>query len=478
MKLKAKIAIVTAILIGIVSITIPTILFLTHSPINNNTHNYLESVMYPNPLFYRGTYSDMVLGSDDKVYFLIGSFNATYWETPEYIILDHENQTCTYKAMFPNIMSGFMHQLKLGLGPNNDLTAYLFFTNPFFDLVGVLYKTNYWGNWISYPALANKHNPYSGFYFRSVYNWNFMSSEKINLAFLYEGDNIVGAYFRPAIYNETTDSFFFLSDVFPEIQYQQIAYWEGDFAVVDSNIFLSWFEYINDYDFSVYLAINWKEEEWHLSSFKKYSPLSMPLKIFPKDDYVDIFFYDPGYSSLNSSLYRLQVYNSTYNTTTLLHQFDGTICFYQDSIGAISPNEYVFLYTKKSGSFAKYAPRDLYMGYYDGENFYEFMLTNSTDFIDHRAHLEVVENYLHYAWETSPYRDTGTYDPMKTNLYYNRIPIREIRMSKEIGKLELMPAKTPNVSGNIELFSTWLSLTSPLYLAYSIRKYFFFKIVV
>ena len=175
MKTKYKIVILAGVFIGIVTIIVPTILFLTHPPITNN-HNTLANVIYPNPLFNRGVVSDFVLENDDKIYFLVGNYNASYGSSPIMISLDFQTQTSTYVEMFPNQLLMMMHQLRIGIDPNNELIAYRFYTNSFFYPVGGLYKTNSSGDWIVYPTLANKNNPYSGFYFRSVYNWNFLPS--------------------------------------------------------------------------------------------------------------------------------------------------------------------------------------------------------------------------------------------------------------------------------------------------------------
>ncbi len=470
MKTKFKVAIIAGAIIGLVSITIPTVFFLIQPPeiTNGNNDKSIDNVIYPNPLFYRGTISDMMLESDDRVQFIVGSYNATYVtypHSPAYIILDHKNQTCTYKEMFPGIMSGNMHQLKIGLGPNNESIAYNFFTNPFGYLVAYLYKTNTLGRWIFYPALSDKPIPYGGFNRRSVYNWNFMPSGKINLAFLYQG-----TYNTPAIYNETTDSFFFLYDVFEEIQDQVILNWYGDFAVVDSNIFYFWLEYINEFNFHPYLAIKWQGEGWQLTRIGNESETYMPISIIPQNNKVNIFYHDSGISSFDSRLYHTQIYNSTSNTTTLLHQFDGRTVFRQDSVCALSQNEYVFIYTK--GSYELNAQRDLFMGYYDGKEFYEFMLTNTTQYHEHRAHCELGENYIHLAWETAVYKGTGTYDPLKNNLFYNRISLREIRLSKETGKIPSM-ITIKNEHHRTELFNDWAFLKLTIYIALSIRISFF-----
>ncbi len=472
MKTKFRITIIAGAIIGIVSIVIPTIFFLIQPPEitnGNNNDKSIENVIYPNPLFYRGTISDMMLESDDRVQFIVGSFNATYVpypHSPAYIILDHKNQTCTYKEMFPGITSGNMHQLKIGLGPNNESIAYNFFTNPFGYLVAQLYKTNTLGRWITYPALMNKPKPYSGGFRRSVYNWNFMPSGKINLAFLYMGHT----HATPAIYNETTDSFFFLSDVFEEIQDQQILSRHGDFAVVDSNTFFFWLEYINDSNFHPYLAINWLGEGWQLTKIGNESETYMPINILPQKNVMNIFYFDSGVSSFDSRLYQMQIYNSTSNSTTLLHQFGGRITFYGDSVCALSQNEYVFIYTK--GSYELNAQRDLFMGYYDGKEFYEFMLTNTTQYHEHRAHCELGENYIHLAWETAVYKGTGTYDPLKNNLFYNRISLREIRLSKETGKIQsIITIKSEH--HRTELFNYWALLKLTIYIVLSIRIRFF-----
>ena len=78
------------------------------------------------------------------------------------------------------------------------------------------------------------------------------------------------------------------------------------------------------------------------------------------------------------------------------------------------------------------------MGYYDGKEFYEFMLTDTPQLLEHRAHCELGENYIHLAWETSIDKGTGAYDPMQTNLFYTRISLREIKLSKETVKIPSM----------------------------------------
>ena len=421
MRTRTIFSIVILTMLGATIIIVPTIIFLILPSIENGNNigiNY--TFMYPDPLFYNGTLGDMVLENDDRIRFLIHSSNASY-NTPAYLIIDHEQNNCSYGVM-SHVWYGTPHQLRIGITPSNQSIAYLFVTDPTFFLKGKVYLLTEAG-WNNYQPIEDWPNPYSSAYKRAIFNWNFMPSGKINVAFVYSD---YGSSTTPAIYNETTNSFLLLSDIFSEIQGSETIYAFGDFQVVDSNIFVLWERYIDSNHFHPYLAIKWQDEGWQLTTIGGDSETLNPLMIVPQEDLVNVFYFDGGVPSQNSRLYRMQIYNSTYNTTTLVTQFDGRMSLRYDSVKSLSPNEFVFFY-QKCDSYLPYTEFDLYMGYYDGLNFTEIQLTDTPNLMEVRAHSEVGEEYVHYSWVSSVYKGTDSLDPFRTNIFYNRTLISDIR---------------------------------------------------
>ncbi len=417
MKSKKRFLTFVAALVGIICIIVPTTLFLIN---DDNIENDEEAYyMFPNALFNKGTIVDMVLEDDNIIHFLVSSYNESY-NTPAYLTINHSDMSCSYKEMFPSSWIGKPHQIRLGLTPDSQLISYLFCTDAFFTLNGRLYKLD--GNtWVPYSPLEDFNNPYSRVYKRGVFDWTYMPSGDIVLAFVYED----GTSNTPAIYNETTNSFFLLRDNISEIQGFETVYYHGGLLIENNNIFLLWERYLEENRYHPYLAIKWGEEFWELSSLGSENDTLTPIAIFPQNDKVDVFYYDTGVFNNQSKLCLLEVYNSTVNTTTVVHQFDGKVFFDHESLKKLSPNEYIMFYEKSS--FDPYSQYDLYMGYYNNQDFVETQLTNTADTVEVRTSCEVGEEYVHYLWASSEYKGTDTIDPYKTKIFYNRSRISDIK---------------------------------------------------
>ncbi|MHA1953566.1 MAG: hypothetical protein ACW96U_06445, partial [Candidatus Heimdallarchaeaceae archaeon] len=362
------------------------------------------------------TISDMVLENDDKIHFVISSFsNQSYG--PTHLIVDHLNKSCSFNQIFSSSWTGDHHQLKIGLDFENNPIVYDFATTPFFYTEGELHIFNN-DKWKRYPALSNVPYKFSSLMRGKVFNWNFTPSGKINLAYLHSDTSST-----PAIYNETKDSFFLLNNTFSEIQGYESSY-PGDFKIVNSNVILVWERIINETNYHPYLAIKWVSDGWRIYKLGNETNSLIGLSIIPQGDIFNIFYYDNGIITSKSRMFLTQVSNPTNLTTQLIHEFDGRVYFYHDSVHKLSSNNYVFLYAKRS--YQPFAQTDLFMGYYDGIVFEEIQLTNTPLYMEYWAHCELGEDYLHYAWTQSEYKGTDTIDPEESKLYYNRTLLTEI----------------------------------------------------
>ncbi|NPD89384.1 MAG: hypothetical protein HGN29_11730 [Asgard group archaeon] len=453
MERKLRILIVIGIIIGIFGALIPPLYIFVLKPRKDN------DLVFPLLLLDKSTISDMILENDDKVHFIISSFNNQSYG-PTYLVVNYKNKSYPYSPVFSSSWTGSHHQLKIELDVENNPIIYDFATTPFFYTEGELRVLKN-GNWKIYPALANVPYIFGSLTRGKALNWEFSASGKINLAYIFSDTSST-----PAIYNETEEEYSLLNETFSEIQGFESSY-PGDFKIIDSNVVLVWERIINETNYHPYLAINWVEEGWRICKLGNDTDSLIGLAIIPQDSIFNIFYYDNGIISGQSRMFLAQVSNSTNLTTKHIHQFDGRVYFYHDSIQKLSSDNYVFLYAKRT--YQPFSQTDLFMGHYDGTVFKEIQLTDTSSYMEYWAHCELGEEYLHYAWTQSEYKGTDTIDPEKSKLFYNRTLLSELEnvtqyvLKKENSMLENDDLNRGTYSRHFILINKELILNSLLF---------------
>ena len=99
--------------------------------------------------------------------------------------------------------------------------------------------------------------------------------------------------------------------------------------------------------------------------------------------------------------------------------------------------------------------KDLFLGYYDSSVFSEIQLTNTPYYSEFQAHSALGESYIHYAWTSSVYQSTGTYNLYKTNIFYNRTLLSDL--PQLIKKTQLQSPRVNKKRSSISNYFDYLS---------------------
>ncbi|MCE7747495.1 MAG: hypothetical protein GPJ51_03795 [Candidatus Heimdallarchaeota archaeon] len=412
MRTKWIIITVTLVIIILGSILLPVFFLIPDNTVNEpSSFNYL----YPTPIFNNGTFSDLVVEEDDKVHFSIMSYDFSNWG-PVYAFLDLQdfsNHSFTFE-LIKRQFSGDNRELRIFLDQNKTPLIYWYFYDGQIALVERYYTLNN-EIWVI-PAFFD--NTTTRRTMGKLFNLNFNQFNKIRLASRCWGENI-----EPTIFYEEDSNFVFLSDIFPQIKdYKN--YTPGDFRIESNRTALIWKRYLNSTSYYPILAIEWEDKNWTLFELGTDEDQFIPLSIFYTNDHFNAFFYDSGSISGNTTIYSVEVYNSSYYETSQIVEIEGIIDFHQDSICSFGDNNFVFLYSKHEND--TYDISDLYMGTYDGYMYLEFQITQTDELYERWANCDIGENYFHYTWTTT--KNSGSewfYHPNSVQ-YYNRIPISSL----------------------------------------------------
>lgn len=394
--------------------TIVPVIFL-HRTSNNQS---IEPYVYPNILFFNGTYSDMVVENDSSIHFVIASHNLTIYHDNAAIYV-HLNLNKT--SFDSSIIGGGLvsyYQVEIGLTPLKKPISYIYFMNSFFDLVSTVNILQE-GIWETYPSFRDLPQYLSIYTMGPVFDWSFTTEGELLIAYIYVNEDAT-----PAIYNESFNEWIFLNNTFPEIVGRETNS-PGDFIVKNQSLALLWTRHRDEYHNQPYVATYNPEEGWKLFKLGTETEDFLPKAIISEKDAISVFFYDPGRTNQNSRLFRTKIYNSSYYTTEEIASFDGRVRFYGDSIKALNDNSYIFVYTKKS--FDPLGQYDLYLGQYENSTFKETQLTNTLEYDEYLAHCEIGTSYLHYTWMRTTWNENEKVNPFKCVVFYNRSLITEIK---------------------------------------------------
>ncbi len=426
MQKNLRMAIAIMIMIGIsLAIALPIYYLVIVQPEKPFTDKYL----YPNALWNASIQSDMYVENDDKIHFCFSNTITDFGDDIDliYTRLNLKEDTIAFIPRYNSIMLVTFLDIRIGLDPQDNPFIYSYTRDGFGFYMGeVLTVIN--NTWEEYPVLVNVPYNCSSGVREYVYNWQFLDSGDVMLAFisrqLFQVNGSTTLVQTPVIYNGTENNGIFMHTVFPEIV-EDFSVSPGDFKVVNSTIALLWGNYINEMNMHPYLAINWPENGWELYKLGIGNTLQYPIAIIPSDNTFNVFYYESGHSNNISRLYQTRVFNSTYSTTQEIASFYGNLIFHDDAICILKDNIFLFVYSRRT--FLNYNTQtDLYLGKYDGEKFEEIRLTHTLNHSEFYAHCDISENYFHYAW--SSFNDEAktdlTWGP--SSIYYNRIPISEI----------------------------------------------------
>jgi len=426
--------------ISLIVISSPIIFFFQFYPIQ---HDNLGEILYPNPI-WNGTLSDMIVEGDDTVHFVFSTVGQIMDIDICYSKLDFRKKKVEFILRYDGASSYIYHQVKIGLDTEKTPNIYLFSTNGYFYEEGdVLQIQN--KEWVEHSSFANLPYNLSIVARGPILNWYFTQTNKMNIAYIYIPpsaviDETTPFITTPVIYDEENEQATFLHEISSDIESYE-TFRPGDFKKTEQGIALMWERSISYEYFFPCLAINWSDG-WQFYELGKEELTVRPLAIIPNDDILDIFYYNPGFTTNISKIFVTRLYNSTYNTTEEIASFDGHLVFYQDGISSFSESEYVLIYIRRP--YLPSVQSDLFLGKYDGSNFQEFQLTNTTDISEYNAHCDISENYFHYAWTNYLYEGTSNYDRVKAQIFYNRMTNSELRDLFSNLSLHSIPSKNNN----------------------------------
>ncbi|MHA1401200.1 MAG: hypothetical protein ACTSQE_12695 [Candidatus Heimdallarchaeaceae archaeon] len=427
------IIIISSIIVG----TVISLLFILYpkTPTNNSNGEKTHSYLYPNFLFANGTYTDLVVENDDKIHFVIASWNSSCTGAV-YGKLDLCNSSFEY---FPIIGNRFINIIEVNIAlntKNKPITyIYIYMYNSFFELVSIIKQLRGTRAWDTYEPLIDLPYNLSIYTMGPLLNWHFKDEGNLSMAYLYSyGDE----WAIPVIYREKDQSWTFLNNTFPEVK-SRTTYAPGDFKEKDGNTFLLWDHYISNHSSYPILVVYWKTEGWKLYELGNQEDRLIPLSLFPKEEYCDIFSYNPGLFTNRGQILQTRIYNSSYLQTSVIKEFDQKIQFYGGSMESYGNNSYVFSYTKKNLTASD--DYDLYLGCYNGDTYTEYRLTSTPDLDEYVCSLEIGEKYIHYCWMTTPWKEQETVDRTKTKIYYNRTLLSSLFEGEQI-----LPEPCSNVS--------------------------------
>ncbi|MHA1868637.1 MAG: hypothetical protein ACTSVB_10750 [Candidatus Heimdallarchaeaceae archaeon] len=437
--------IISLVLVG----TVISLIFIMQpkKPTNSSDSEKKHSYLYPNYLFTNGSYTDLVLENDDKIHFVISSWNESYGGAA-YGLLDLKNSSFD---CFPIIDSTFINiiEVHITLNTKNKPMAYIYFYNSFFELVSGVYELSKARRWEHYAAFTDLPFYLSSYTMHPLLNWHFQDEGYLSMAYLYAYD----APTIPVIYREKDHSWTFLNNTFPEVK-SISTYAPGDFKEKDGNTFLLWDHYINRNSSYPRLAVYWKTEGWKLYELGNQEDNLIPLRLFPKEEYCDIFSYNPGISTNRGQILRTRLYNSSYMQTSVIKEFDQRVRFLQEAMSSYGEDSYVFFYTKKDlNTIDDY---DLYLGCYNGEKYSEYRLSDTPDLDEYVFDLEIGEKYIHYCWLTAPWKERETVDRTKTVIYYNRTLLSSLVEDEQIDPKPSLNINTQNDFSAVKTQQTFI----------------------
>lgn len=417
-KLDRKLIVTYSVIVLIVTISLFSFFFFFFRFRPNITPKYV----FPNPLHVNATLSDMVVENDSSIHFI--SSNHDYSNRlvgPTYTHLNLKNNEINVDYLSPSSISTDL-QLKIGLSQNNTPLIYLYSINSFFDDVGTL-LTQKGEIWESYPAIENWPWFHSSLTRGPVLDWYIDSNDKLIIGYIYHGSSVIGDLDTPTVYNETTNTWIFLNNTFNEIQGREV-YAPGDFIVFNRNIAITWTRVIDDEHSQPYLAVYWENEGWKLYSIGSSAHQSIPIALFYIDSVLNLFYYETGSNFYNGSINQVQYLNSSVYNDRKITDINGKLRFYSDSICSLNSQDYAFIYSKK---IQLNKPQyDVFLGKFNGTDFYETQLTNTEDLDEYYAHCELSSNYIHYTWTQTPWNENEIINQFESIIFYNRSLIIEI----------------------------------------------------
>lgn len=426
-----KLALIIGFLICFSAVFAPIFYFFILPSIRSRQHlNYV----YPNPLWSKTKYSDMVVEDDTSIHFVISNSSSEGDNNLVYLNYRYENDGISYSTRFGFSAWFLLHQVRINLKPNNVPLIFASLTSSFFIPVGEIYEimNDEWEKYLYFGAQFNSlPSNVSELARRYLYNWRISPSGNVSLAFLYgtpyfQSPSDPDAY-TPVIYNESSREAFFFHILFPEID-DFNNYAPGDFKCSDSSLAVLWTRKTVLGYYQPYIVIYWSEEGWQLLKLGENMGYLIPISILPQDSFYNVFYYSKGEQSNQSEIFLTTIYNSTHSITEKLTSFNGKLSFYQDSILSLSDNSYIFLYTRTTSEKSIYT--DLFLGLYDGEQFIETQLTNTPTYSENWANCELGKEYFHYAWTQCTLDGNGQVKPEESVLYYNRTLIRDLQTLK------------------------------------------------
>ena len=458
-----KLIITISIIFGLsIAVVLPLYYFDILLPKKHNIYDYV----YPNPLWFASTLSDLVAENDSSVHFCMTNFSNILEDVDNiiYLRLDFDDEKVFSLPLIENSLSATFFQIKIGLDPVNKPFIYIYDYNGYLYQEGNIF-TIINDTWEFHPALNNVPYHCNELSRSAVLNWAFSETGKLMLAFIYQhpyakpADLTLPYVVTPVVYNGTTNQGLFLHEIFPEIE-THFSCAPGDFKIMNSNVAIMWERYAGPEYVRPYLAINWSKEGWQLYKLGDGYPPRYPIAIIPTNGIFNVFYHESGYVNNISGLFVTQVINSSYLIAKQIMSTYGNLFFNYDSISLLDDNTFLFIYSRRP-TLVRDSQIELYLGRYDGEKFEEVRLTNTPDYSEIDAHCDISENYFHYAWSSfyEKAKTESSWGPAK--IYYNRIPLDEIDniFSEGVSHLSLNIDKIHSEKNRTIISSSMMVLT-------------------
>lgn len=389
-----------------------------------NKSNKYNRYIYPEPLHVNATLSDIVAENDTYIHFVTSNHDYKYDKSgPTYSVLDtSEDLDMKVDYISPTAISLDL-QMKLFLNKDQNPLIYVYSLNSFFDEVGsILAKNN--NVWELYNSLTEWPWYHSSVTRGPIFDFHLDSKNHLSFGYIYHGSSIYGDQDSPVIYNETSNDWLFLNNTFGEIKGVE-TFAPGDYIIFNKNIALTWTRVIDEEHSQPFLAIYWCNEGWKLYSIGSDSNQFIPIALFNQEEKINLFYYNPGNSSLYGSIHQVQFLNSTYYIDKKISETNGKIRFYYDSMCLLDNNDYLFFYSKKT--FDVKSQYDVFLGILTETEFKEIQLTNTEEKDEYYINCDTSSNYIHYVWTQNPWNQEEMIEPNECIVFYNRIPINDLQ---------------------------------------------------
>lgn len=411
-------------LLGIILVSVIIVIVNIEQP--SNTPRY----QYPEPFFYKASYSNMAVESDSLIHFSILSYNSSDLHNAVYAKLDTKRNSIEYEALEPG--GGFFdhYQIRIALNPHNTPYIYHYFTDGWGYTRSTL-KTRTNNTW-NYPEFY-QHPTYSN---GPLLGWLFSDEGVISYAEI----GVEGGLSTPVVYNESTDEIYFLSDYLLEIRGPNNYGGAGDMQAMNGNIAILWTNSTNKVDLHPLVAINWVDKGWRLYSLGNTTGQYFPLKIIPEKDGFHVFYYDPGDITSTPTIFMSSIYEEGLVVTRQLAHIDSPIAFYENAVCKLRENSYAFIYSKRENK--NVSQFDLFLGISFGSSFREIQLTSTPTHNENWAYCAMGKNYLHYGWTQYAFKETDRVDIDTTKLFYHRLLLSDIE-NDTVSDLQTSIYKTP-----------------------------------